>query len=80
MYAIRSYYEIADTGIGIDAARLGVIFDKAKANSTLGTSQEKGTGLGLILCNEFAERNNGKLDVESVEGEGSTFTLELPVS
>jgi len=48
-------------------------------HSSLGTSQEKGTGLGLILCKEFVEKHNGKIWVESSKGEGTTFTFTLPI-
>ena len=47
--------------------------------STRGTDNEKGTGLGLLLCKEFAEKHNGKIWVESEEGKGSTFKLLLPL-
>jgi signal transduction histidine kinase len=53
---------------------------KIDANlSTRGTDNEKGTGLGLLLCKEFADKHNGKLWVESEEGKGSTFKLLLPL-
>jgi signal transduction histidine kinase len=44
----------------------------------MGTSGEKGTGLGLLLCKDFAEQNDGKLSVTSKPGEGSTFYFTLP--
>ena len=70
---------VTDTGIGMSENTLRNLFKIAKNQSTSGTEGEKGTGLGLILCKEFAERNNGMLKVTSKVGEGSTFILQLPV-
>jgi signal transduction histidine kinase len=53
------------------------IFAADKINSTPGTSNEKGIGLGLSLSQEFAQKNNGFLTVSSEEGKGSTFSLHL---
>ena len=44
-----------------------------------GTSNEKGTGLGLILCQEFIHKNNGDIGVKSTEGDGSEFCISLPL-
>jgi signal transduction histidine kinase len=54
------------------------IFDISAKHTSLGTNQEKGTGLGLILCKEFIERNQGVLTVESEVNVGSTFKFTLP--
>lgn len=70
---------IKDNGVGMSEKTLNSLFDLAEKKSLPGTNNEKGTGLGLILCKEFVERNNGKIWVESKLGEGSTlyFTVKL---
>lgn len=69
---------VRDNGIGIPEENLPKIFDNASHLSTLGTSQEKGTGLGLMLCKEFVEKNHGKIWVESTLNKGSQFIFTLP--
>ncbi|MBN2166949.1 MAG: HAMP domain-containing histidine kinase [Marinilabiliaceae bacterium] len=71
--------EIVDYGIGIEAEQLRTLFSLQKSTSTLGTDNEPGTGLGLILCKELAEKNMGKISAESEIGKGSKFILLLPV-
>lgn len=68
---------INDTGTGISAEMIPKIFDLEK-ESKQGTMGEKGTGLGLVLCKELVELNHGSIHVESKEGEGSTFSFNLP--
>lgn len=70
---------ITDTGIGIPPDRLAELFKPLARASTVGTHGEKGTGLGLLLCYEMAQKNNGQLLVKSQVGVGSTFTLLLPM-
>ncbi len=69
---------VKDTGIGIKPEILEILFDKTAPYTTRGTANEKGTGLGLILCKEFVEKNGGKIWVESYEGSGSKFWFTLP--
>ncbi len=69
---------ISDTGIGIDARDLPKLFTIGTKFMRLGTAHEKGTGLGLILCKEFVERNGGHIRVESQPDRGSTFSFTLP--
>ena len=71
---------ISDTGVGISKTMINKLFRIDENYSTSGTQNEKGTGLGLILCKEFIEKHNGKIWVESEEGIGSTFTFALPGS
>ena len=55
------------------------LFQLNLAHTKKGLRGEKSTGLGLVLCYEFAQMNNIKLDVESKENEGTTFSLEIPM-
>jgi len=69
---------VADTGIGMPKEKLGKLFLIEYAGSTKGTDNEKGTGLGLILCKDFVEKHGGKIWVESEEGKGSRFIFTFP--
>lgn len=69
---------IADNGIGMSQNKLESLFTSTSKN-TLGTNKEKGFGLGLMLCYDFAKKLNAELVVESELGLGSTFTLVFPV-
>ncbi len=69
---------IIDTGVGVPKDQLTKIFDIDRNFSTKGTDNEKGTGLGLILCKEFIQRNNGEIWVESTICKGSQFCFTLP--
>ncbi|HWK04886.1 MAG TPA: tetratricopeptide repeat protein [Puia sp.] len=68
---------VADTGTGIKEEVLLKI-NKSESITTFGTSSEKGTGLGLLLCREFVEKNKGRFRIESQWGQGSRFYLSLP--
>lgn len=67
-----------DSGIGIPTAILPKIFEVDETKSRKGTDGEISSGLGLIICKELIERNNGSIRVESEENKGSTFFVELP--
>ncbi|MCP5500136.1 MAG: hybrid sensor histidine kinase/response regulator [Leptospiraceae bacterium] len=71
---------IRDTGIGISKDDINKLFKIDSSFSKRGTEEETGSGLGLILCKEFTEKNGGKIFVNSTEGEGSSFTVVLPLS
>lgn len=71
---------VADTGMGIAEKNQQKLFKLDESYSTEGTNKERGTGLGLILCKEFVEKNAGTLWLESEEGKGSTFYFSLPVA
>ena len=68
---------VKDQGVGIAADRLDSIFHKGE--TTYGTGGEEGSGLGLQLCQDFARKNGGDCYVESVEGQGSTFSFTVPL-
>ena len=68
---------VRDHGVGIAADRLENIFHKGE--TTYGTGGEEGSGLGLQLCQDFARKNGGDCTVESVEGQGSTFSVFIPL-
>jgi len=70
---------VSDNGIGMAQATVNKLFD-GTLHSTKGTSNESGTGLGLFLCKEFVNKHGGKIWVESVEGEGSSFIFTLPIA
>jgi len=71
---------VQDNGIGISEKQKEVLLRLEKVKSSIGTSGEKGTGLGLILCKEFIETNDGKLLIESELGKGSTFSFTVPLA
>ena len=71
---------VSDTGVGIEHDRISTLFDLSEVISTAGTAEEKGTGLGLLLCREFVEKHKGKIWVESEKGKGSNFKFTLPRS
>tara|TARA_R110001592_G_scaffold363281_1_gene683087 strand:- start:2675 stop:4702 length:2028 start_codon:yes stop_codon:yes gene_type:complete len=72
------HVSIKDQGIGIAADRLEKLFRIDSSVSTPDTNNERGTGLGLILCKEFVVKHGGNIGVESEKGKGSTFYFTLP--
>ena len=69
--------QVKDNGIGIKSEDLDKIFKIGSNYSQRGTENEKGTGIGLMLCKEFVEKHGGKIWVESEEGKGSTFAFTI---
>lgn len=69
---------VKDKGVGIGKNNLEKLFRIEESYSTTGTNNEKGTGLGLILCKEFIEKHKGKIWAESEEGVGSQFYFTIP--
>jgi two-component system, sensor histidine kinase and response regulator len=70
--------EVADNGVGISKEKLENLFSLSSDYSTLGTEKETGTGLGLILCNEFMTLNKGHIEASSEHGIGSVFSVFIP--
>jgi len=70
---------VSDTGIGISEENIKLLFQIESNLTTKGTSNESGTGLGLLICKEFVEFHNGKIWVESAIGKGSKFKFTLPL-
>lgn len=69
---------VKDNGMGIPPNKIDELFVVGESHSTSGTNNEKGTGLGLILCKEFIDKNGGEIGVESELERGSTFYFILP--
>ena len=72
-------FSVRDEGIGISDDEVKNLFKFSTTTSTQGTSGEKGSGLGLLMCADFIEKHHGKLGVTSEEGKGSTFSFSIPI-
>lgn len=70
--------KVCDNGVGISPAKQKDLFSDTEIISSPGTENEKGTGIGLRLCQELIKINNGEIAVESREGEGTCFAITLP--
>lgn len=73
-----SEISIVDNGVGMDASIIDNLFTFESKKIKLGTNDEKGSGLGLIVCKEFVEKHGGKIKVKSQINKGSTFSFSLP--
>lgn len=71
--------EVKDNGIGMTAEKVNSLFNIDSGRKTKGTDQEPGTGLGLILCKELAEKHGGRIEVKSIEKKGSSFIVYFPI-
>lgn len=71
------HIQVSDEGIGIPPEKLNQLFS-FQARPGVGTGGERGSGLGLMLCHEFAVQNGGNMQVKSHNGSGSTFVVQLP--
>jgi|GEM_PF-6860112 len=71
---------IKDCGIGMSKKSVANLFSRNAGETSLGTEKEKGSGLGLIICKEFVEKNNGRIWCASEQGKGSTFYFTVPLA
>jgi signal transduction histidine kinase len=69
---------VQDTGIGISDEYLAIVLSDNEYHSTPGTSNERGSGLGLKLCKSFIHQNKGSFSIHSTVGKGSQFIFTLP--
>lgn len=74
---VYCYVTVKDSGIGMSRQEIDAIMDATQYFSKIGTEQEKGTGLGLLLCKEFITRNGGDIDIKSSLGEGTEVSFRL---
>lgn len=70
--------EARDEGIGMDEEQKAALFDLGATRSRSGTANEKGSGLGLVLCKSIVDMHGGRIEVASEAGEGSSFSIFLP--
>jgi signal transduction histidine kinase/ligand-binding sensor domain-containing protein len=71
---------IVDEGVGIEEENLKRLFRIDEKFKSTGTAGERGTGLGLIICQEFVEKHGGEISVRSEPGRGSTFSFTIPIA
>lgn len=75
-----AFFSVSDSGVGISPDAIETIFLPEGNISSRGTENEAGSGLGLMLCKEFVDKNNGHIGVESTWGKGSTFWFTMPLA
>jgi len=73
-------FSVSDNGTGIPEQLIDRLFKMESSFTTIGTENEKGSGLGLILCKDFVEKSDGKIWVESTLNVGTTFYFSIPAA
>ena len=71
---------VQDTGVGMSEADRAKLFRIDTQHTTLGTENERGSGLGLTICKEMVERNGGQIWVASEPGQGTTMEFTVPLA
>lgn len=72
-------FKVIDDGLGMTQEEISLLFTPGGQRSKRGTADEKGTGIGLLICREFVERHKGNIDISSSPGKGSTFAVSVPL-
>jgi signal transduction histidine kinase len=75
----NAFVIIKDTGVGMNQDTLSKLFETNSSFTTFGTANEKGIGLGLLLCKNFMNKMNGSIEIESMPVEGTTVNLIFPL-
>lgn len=75
----NAFVIIKDSGVGMTEDALSKLFQDNVSYSTFGTANEKGIGLGLVLCKDFMNKMNGNIEIESIQNEGTTVNLLFPL-
>ena len=71
-------FSVQDNGVQINHKTVKDLFNTESLYVGIGTNEEKGTGIGLVLCKEFIQKHNGDIWVTTKEGLGNTFTFTIP--
>lgn len=77
--AVMATISVSDNGVGMDEHKKNSLFNITQTVTTRGTSNEAGTGIGLLLCREFVKIHGGDIAIESEPGKGSSFYFNLPI-
>jgi signal transduction histidine kinase/Flp pilus assembly protein TadD len=72
-------FRIEDDGVGMKPEEINLLFTPGGKRSRQGTADEKGSGIGLLICREFIDKHNGHIEITSEPGKGSIFSVYIPV-